>query len=109
MQRFPTAAVAAALILTFATPLLGSRRWFPKNIFGKTLIAIGGASIGIILWIANMPPKWFSGSALGFTIGLTLMASAFGFRTSEERFYRIPYLFSFGAVLVAANIWAHVR
>jgi len=96
------------MILALATPLIGSRRWFPHGVIGTTLIAIGGAAIPTVLWLAKIPPKWFSGSAWGFTLALTLMASGFGFRTADEKFYRLPFLFSFGAALLVFNVWAHV-
>jgi hypothetical protein len=98
-----------AMLFTLLTPVIGSARWFPKGKFGMFLIAMGGASIGIFLWMAQLPPIWFSGGKSGFAIAGTLMISGFGFRTADEKFYRLPYLFSFGAVLLVANIWASIR
>jgi hypothetical protein len=108
MMHIEVSLLAGAMLLTLLTPLIGSRRWFPHNKFGTVLLALAGAAIGAQLWAANLPPKWFSGSKAGFTISLSLMAMAFGFSTPEERFYRLPWLFSFGATLLVANIWAHV-
>jgi hypothetical protein len=101
-------AIAIAMILTLATPLIGSRRWFPHNRFGTLVLFLAGVAIGAALYRGNVPPKWFNGSSWGFTIALTLMASAFGFKTAEERFYRLPWLFGFGATLLVCNIWAKV-
>ena len=100
--------VILALLFALLTPIVGSTRWFPKGKFGTVLIAIGGASIGIFLWMAKLPPIWFSGSKSGFGIAGTLMISGFLFRTAEEKFYRLPYFFCFGAVLLVANIWASI-
>ena len=99
---------AGVMILTLATPLIGSRRWFPHNRFGTIVLLLAGVAIGAMLWAGDLPPIWFSGSKTGFTIALTLMASAFGFKTADEKFYRLPWLFGFGATLLVANIWAHV-
>ena len=99
---------AGAMLLTLITPLIGSRRWFPHNWFGTSLMVLAGAAIGGMLWAGNLPPDWFSGGKWGFTISLTLMASAFAFKSAEEKFYRLPWLFSFGATLLVANLWAHV-
>jgi hypothetical protein len=100
---------AGVMVLTLVTPLLGSRRWFPHNRFGSFLLLFAGTLSGAMLWAGGLPPKWFDGSKWGFTISLTLMASAFGYKTPEERFYRLPWLFTFGAVLLVANIWASIR
>lgn len=99
---------AGVMLLTLLTPLIGSRRWFPHNRFGTFLLLLAGTATGAMLWAGDLPPKWFSGSKVGFTIALTLMATAFGFKTADERFYRLPWLLSFGATLLVANIWAHV-
>jgi hypothetical protein len=108
MTPFQWLCVILALLFALLTPLIGSVRWFPKGKFGTFLIAMGGASIGIFLWMARLPPIWFSGGKSGFAIAGTLMISGFGFRTADEKFYRLPYLFCFGLVLLVANIWAHV-
>ena len=108
MTRFPTALIVGVMILTLATPLIGSRRWFPHNRFGSILLLLAGCAIGAMLWAAKIPPKWLDGSKWGFTISLTLMASGFGFSTADERFWRLPWLFGFGATLLVANIVAHI-
>jgi hypothetical protein len=107
MTRFQWVMFAGVIILTLFTPIIGSRRWFPHNRFGTFVLLLAGAAIGAMLWAGNLPPVWFSGSKTGFTIALTLMATAFGFHNAEERFYRLPWLFSFGATLLVANICAH--
>jgi len=105
---FQIAMFAGVMILTLATPLIGSRRWFPHNRFGTIVLLLAGVAIGAMLWAGGLPPHWFSGSKWGFTIALTLIASAFAFKTADEKFYRLPWLFGFGATLLVANIWAHV-
>jgi hypothetical protein len=108
MTRFPVGLFAGVMILTLLTPLIGSRAWFPHNRFGTIVLLLAGCAIGGMLWAAGIPPKWLNGSAAGFTISLTLMASGFAFQTAEEKFYRMPWLIGFGGTLLVANIAAHV-
>lgn len=100
---------AGVIVLTLATPLLGSRRWFPHNLFGTFLLLFAGTLSGAMLWAGGLPPKWFDGSKVGFGISLGLMASAFGFSNADEQFYRLPWLLSFGTMLLAANILAQIQ
>ena len=108
MTSFQVQCLLLVMVLTLAGPLVGSRSWFPRGAAGTVILSMVGSSIAILLRLANLPPKWFSGSAWGFTIALTLMASAFGFHDDRERAYRLPFMFSLGATLLVFNVWAHV-
>ena len=95
------------MILTLATPLIGSRRWFPHNRFGTFLLLCAGTLSGMMLWAGGLPPDWFDGGKEGFGIALTFFAMAFTFGNAKDRFWVLPWLISFGTMLLAANIWAH--
>ena len=97
------------MILTLAAPVLGSRRWFPHNAFGRFLLILAGALTGAMLWAGGLPPIWFAGGKEGFGIVLTFVAMAFGFSNAETKFYVWPWLLSWAAVMLIANVWALVR
>lgn len=99
--------VLGVMVLTLATPLIGSRRWFPHNSFGRFLLIVAGALCGAMLWAGGLPPAWFAGGKAGFGIALTFVGMAFSVSKAEDRFYVWPWLLSWGAVLLIANLWAH--
>jgi hypothetical protein len=98
------ALVAVALVILVGAPFAASR----GKLRSRAAAALAGGIPALLLWRANMPPHWFDGGWWGFLIAVVLMCWAFAGRSEGEQRFRLPFLFTFGAVLFALNLWAHV-
>jgi hypothetical protein len=88
--------------------IVAQKKWLPPGPISVMVYALAGAVPIVMLRIKNIPPDWFSGGRVGFGLGLTMMVSAFLFKSAEERAFGVPFLLSIGATLVVLNVWAHL-
>jgi hypothetical protein len=96
--------VAIILLAAFAA----QKNWLRPGPISTIVYALAGAVPILMMRAKNVPPDWFSGGKIGFGLGLSMMASAFLFRSASERTFRVPFLFSFGATLVVLNVLPHL-
>jgi asparagine N-glycosylation enzyme membrane subunit Stt3 len=88
--------LASAFLILVAITLAAQFRWLGKGKAKTVLVFIAGVASVVALRLAGLPPSWFSGSAAGFGVALSLGLGAFVFRTAEEK--------AFGPSLLVANV-----
>lgn len=109
MRQGELSLIGIAMLTILLASIAAWRNWLPSGKLKSVLLFIAGALPIVLLFLANIPPKWFSGSAVGFGLGATMLASAFSGRTAEEKSFRVPFLSGFGIALLAVNVWPHIQ
>lgn len=101
--------LAGAFLIIALAAVVGWREWLPPGRVAAIVYFLCGATPVVLLFLAKIPPKWFAGSAIGFTIGGTTLLSAFGGRTVSEKAFRLPFLGGFGGALLVLNVWGLIQ
>ena len=96
--------LATAFVILLGITLAAQFRWLGKGRVKTVLVFIAGVASVVALYLAGLPPAWFSGSASGFGVALSLGLGAFVFRTAEEKAFGVPLLLGMGLSLLLANV-----
>ena len=99
----------AAMVIIMLIALAAQFHWLPHGRAKGILIFIAGSSAIIALWLAGIPPAWFSASKTGFGMTLFFLASAIVGKTKEETSFRMPLMLGAGLTMLAANVLGFVR
>jgi len=100
----------ASILLILVLALLAQFKWLPGGKPKFVILFLGASAAMALLWIAGLPPKWFSASKEGF--GLALSFTIGGMLPSdnlEERTFRRPFFLGIGLTLLAANLFQVVK
>lgn len=100
--------LAIALILVIA--LLAQFKWLPRGKPKLVLVFLAGSAAMGLLWIAELPPTWFSASKEGFGLSVSfLIGSMLGSSNPEEVTFRRPFFLGIGLTLLIANLVQAVK
>lgn len=102
---FAGASMAIIMLIAVAAQF----HWLPQGKAKGVLVFIAGASAILALWLAGIPPAWFSGSKTGFGMTLFFLASSIVGKTKEETSFRMPLMLGAGLTMLAANVLGFVR
>jgi len=97
------------MVIVMLIALAAQFHWLPQGKAKGVLVFIAGASAILALWLADIPPAWFSASKTGFGMTLFFLASAIIGKTKEETSFRMPLMLGMGLTMLAANLVRFVR
>jgi len=96
--------IAATFIIILFATLAAQFHWLPEGMFKTIVLFVAGVASMLSLLLANVPPKWFSGSKDGFLMALTFAAMGFVARAGEARAFGLPMLLGMSLTLLVANV-----
>jgi len=99
----------ASMVIIMLIALAAQFHWLPGGKAKTVVVFIAGSSAIVALWLAGIPPSWFSGSKTGFGMTLFFLASAIIGKTEEETSFRMPLMLGVGLTMLVANVVGFVR
>jgi hypothetical protein len=101
--------VGAAFVFIALIALAAQFKWLPDGRRKTVLIFIAGTATALSLWLADMPPAWFSASRTGFGMTLFFLLSSIVGKTREETSFGMPLMLGMGLTMLVANVLRLVK